>query len=60
MANGAHPNATNHFNKLNTTTMEGPASDAIQFADPGTYTAAGKTCSLTCHIDSETHNNRAW
>jgi len=58
MANGT-PGALNHFKRLDTSAMEGPASDTIQYlGSRSVYNATNRTCTLTCHGD--THTNRAW
>ena len=53
--------AVNHFTKLGTSAMEGPASATIggtTSVPTGAWNATNKTCTLTCH--GEVHNNEQW
>ena len=55
----ATPGAQNHFTKLGTTTMEGPASDTfLNSTGSVVYTPATKNCTGTCH--NKNHNNLTW
>ncbi|GAB4373080.1 MAG: hypothetical protein Kow00128_22370 [Deltaproteobacteria bacterium] len=59
MANGS-TGAANHFAKLNTPQMEGPANQTVTF--PGlvgaTYDSGAQSCSLSCH--GKTHTSFSW
>ena len=59
MANGT-TGASNHFTSLETTQMEGPATQTVTF--PGltgaTYDAPNQTCTLDCHTQS--HDAFSW
>jgi len=58
MTNGT-PGAANHFAHLDTSQMEGPASDTIQYqGSRAVYNATAKTCTLTCH--GQPHNADSW
>jgi predicted CxxxxCH...CXXCH cytochrome family protein len=53
MANGS-AGANNHFAKLGTSAMEGPAADTITFnpavvSGARTYNRSNRTCAITCH-----------
>ncbi|MEI6592929.1 MAG: CxxxxCH/CxxCH domain-containing protein, partial [Holophagaceae bacterium] len=56
MANGSG-GAVNHLTGLGTATLEGAAGETVAFTG-GTYSAAAKTCTVTCH--GETHAAYTW
>ena len=61
-ANGS--GATNHFNTLNTSALEGPVTGTIVFsaAATGNRTYTNNQCTLTCHFGGNTknHNPESW
>ena len=59
MGNGS-PGATNHFKFLNTTQMEGPASDTVApMGNPAYYKPSNQSCgTFTCH--EHLHKDASW